>query len=118
MFRFRVVDGIFSVIHQCIPWLGAACLAYVGYLSVEALAGQTTAASIGVNILGNLQLGNAIAWLVGASGLAYGYQQRKLRKDEIERLAERNRRLEHKIDPKRSSSELTKRGDSRKEDGP
>ena len=118
MLRFRVVDGIFSIIHQCVPWVGAGVLGYFGYLSVEALAGQTTAANIGIDVLGNLRVSEGLAWLVGASGLAYGAWERKLRKDDIERLAERNRQLEYRIDPGRSSSELTPRGDSRTEDGP
>ena len=83
---------------------------------VEALAGQQTAADIGLT--GNLQISSAVAWLFGGGGVMYGLRQRKLRRDVIETNGTRVSELESAIDPHRSSSRLTRRGDTNPEDGP
>lgn len=57
-----------------------------------------------------------LAIIFGVAGIVYGRRESKLRKDTVERLQDRNCRLEREIDPKRSSSQLTPRGDTRPED--
>ena len=48
--------------------------------------------------------------------LIYGVLQRKLRRDAIQRLHGRVEALEKERDPSRTSSTLTSRGDTRRED--
>lgn len=114
--RFRASEGIASVLNNLIRW-GAFCfIAWCGYQSVAALAGETTAANIGVAVMGDFRISEALAWLLGASGVGYGVSQRKVRKDTVERLQGRNQQLEQGRDPRRTSSKLTPRGDTRPED--
>lgn len=114
--RFRFTEGVASVLNRAIAWVGIVLLARYGYLTVAALAGKTTAADIGIKVLGDVRVSEVLAWLFGGGGIAYGLGQRKLRRDTIERQAERVRSLEEKVDPRRSSSKLTKRGTTRPED--
>lgn len=112
----RKADGWVTVLQSLIRWGSIVLLAWFAYLSVKALAGQTTLADIGIDFLGKVEISVALAWAVGAGGTAYGWSQRKLRKDTVERLQERIEELEVTIDDQRSSSRLTKRGDTRPED--
>jgi hypothetical protein len=83
---------------------------------IQALAGKTTVAEIGLNFLGDLRINNALGALFGAGGLAWGTVERTLRKRTVKRLSSRIKDLETAIDPNRSSSKLTDKGGTRKED--
>lgn len=52
----------------------------------------------------------------GVGGIFYGRRQAKLRKDTVERLHPYQEKYEKSIDPNRSSSRLTPRGETRPED--
>ncbi|MES9987055.1 MAG: hypothetical protein ABW077_04020 [Candidatus Thiodiazotropha endolucinida] len=102
----------------------------------ENLAGKQTFADIDINTElkaeGNLSLNDdsqterqpsKIPLLLGSLGLAFGLigigmakLQNKLRKDTVEKLQERIRSYEKDIDPLRSTSNLTVRGETRPED--
>jgi hypothetical protein len=112
----RLSEGIVSVFNNFIPWSAIVILGWFAYKSVEVLAGKTTLADIGVNVLANVNISVAIAWTASFLGTGYGIRQRKLRKDTVERLQQRIQFLEGAIDPKRTSSTLTPRGDTRPED--
>jgi hypothetical protein len=94
----------------------AAWCAYMAYLSIDALAGRRTLAWIGINALANVKISVVIGWFVGIAGFGYGLRQRKLRRDTIARLSGRIQYLEKVIDPGRTSSKLTERGETRPED--
>ena len=83
---------------------------------MKELAGQNTWAKITVNFLGNIKVSQIIAWIFGGGGIIYGKSQNKLRKDTVEFFAGRTQSLEAQIDPNRSSSNLTQRGDTSPED--
>lgn len=58
-------------------------------------------------------------WLLvifGVGGIAYGRRQAKLRQDTIQRLHPYQEKHEKSIDPNRTSSSLTSRGETRPED--
>jgi len=112
----RLSFGITSAFAALIRWAGVVLIARYGYLTVHDLAGQATTADIGIKLLTDVKISEALAWLLAGGGILYGRQQRKLRKDTVERLQERNRNLERTIDPKRTSSDLTPRGETRPED--
>jgi hypothetical protein len=65
-----------------------------------------------MSFLGNLKLTDGAAFLASGGGVTWGAIERKLKRDAIERLTERIKQQELKIDPNRSSSKLTKRGDT------
>ena len=112
----KASEGIVQVVTSAIRWGAIVLIVRYGYLSIEALSGQQTLADIGVNFLTHIKVSVAVAWSVAAGGVLYGMKQRKLRRDTVERLQKRNQELESRIDPNRSSSELTSRGDTRPED--
>jgi len=105
-----------NVVNNLVRWGGLLGIAFYGYKIAASLAGETTAADIGINIATDFRISEALAWLLGGGGVAYGIGQRKLRKDVIERFSERQKTLESLIDPNRTSSELDPRGDNKPED--
>lgn len=105
-----------SIFNNLIRWGGLVLLARYGYLAIEAIAGKTTNAEIFVGILGKENFPILLSSLLGFLGMLYGYYERALRRSTVERLQQRNVFLEATIDPRRSSSKLTPRGDTRPED--
>ena len=114
--RYRTMEAIVSVINNLVRWGGLVAIAYFTYLSVTALAGQRTIADIGIKFLADVRVSEALAWLFGGSGIAYGLRQRKLRRDTVERIQGRVQRFETNVDPRRTTSKLTTRGETRPED--
>jgi hypothetical protein len=114
--QFRTAEGVTSVIRELIRWGGLILITRYLYLTVAALAGQQTTADIGINLLADLRITEAFAILFGSSGIAYALGQRKLRRDTVERLQGRIKKYERLLDPERSSSNLTARGETRPED--
>jgi hypothetical protein len=111
-----LASSITTVLTELIKWGVVALLGYYAMRAVEALAGKSTNADIGISFFGTVEVSVTVAWIFGIGGIIYGARQRHLRKNTVERLAERNRTLELQIDPKRSTSGLTLRGDTRPED--
>jgi hypothetical protein len=92
-------------------------------VSVEALAGKITLASLGLSgdVDAELKLAPsvfiaALGVLFGVLGCAYGLNQRSLRQGVIESLGKRYTDLELVIDPQRSGSNLTRRGKTNPKD--
>ena len=83
---------------------------------MDALAGKTTIANIFLKAIGNLTVSQSLAYILGAGGVAYGVGERKVRQKTIQRLQDRNQELEKRIDPHRTSSELTRRGETNPKD--
>lgn len=91
-------------------------LGYVSYLAIKELAGQETMANIVVNFMTDIKVNQWLAYIVGGSGVGYGYVQRRSKNSTIARLGSRKEKLEQMIDPGRKSSKLTARGETRPED--
>jgi hypothetical protein len=103
-------------LNNAICYGGLVGIFYFIYQSVAVLAGKATVADIGIKFLAELGISEALAWLLAGGGMLYGFGQRRLRKNTIERLQSRNQSLEQSLDPNRTSSRLTPRGDTRPED--
>lgn len=112
----KVSEGVVQVLSSFIRWGGIVLIVRYGYLGIEALAGKSTLADIGIDFLTDINVSVAIAWSVGVGGAIYGLRQRTLRKDTVERLVGRIQEFESSLDPSRTSSKLTTRGDTRPED--
>ena len=78
------------------------------YLGISDLSGEHTIADL--SLIGKIEISDAVLMLFGGGGTLYGLRQRKIRRDTIESLSGRQAEYEKKVDPKRSSSQLTKRG--------
>lgn len=114
--RQRSGDRIASIANHLIRWCGLVAITYLATRCIEALAGRRTLAEIGLGLdlgfLVDMNLDRFLAWLVAVLGLGYGARQRALRKAAIGRLASRVRDLETRLDPGRTSSGLTGKGDT------
>lgn len=110
------VESITKVLVAAIKWIAISYLAWCGVQAIEALAGKATLADISVAVkwLTGDKKSEFLAWGVGAGGVLYGLRQRRLRKDLTEHFGARE--LELGIDPGRTSSMLTSRGDTNPRD--
>jgi len=118
--KFGKWEAIAGISRDFFRWSGLVGLAFFGYKSIEALSGTTTVADIGLSLrtFASVKVSQLVAWMFGAGGVAYGLGQRRLRRDTVERLQGRIKRYETLVDPDRSSSSLTPRGETRPEDQP
>lgn len=114
--RGNVADGVTSVLVNLIRWGAVVLIFRYGYLTISALGGQVTLASIGISFLGNLTVSQSLAYIFGAGGVIYGLGERQLRKRTIKRLGPKREALEASIDPKRTSSKLTEKGETNPDD--
>jgi len=115
-FYIRLADQVGGIAKALIKYGAAVAIFYYLYGAVRALAGQHTYADIGVKFLAQMSISESVSYAAGAGGVLYGIRERKLRRDKTEYLAGRNRALEKKLDPGRTSSRLTSRGTTRRED--
>ena len=114
--RGNVATGVTSVLVNLIRWGAVVLIFRYGYLTVNTLAGHVTLASIGISFLGNLTVSQSLAYIFGAGGVIYGLGERQLRKRAIKRLGPKREALEASIDPKRTSSKLTEKGETNPDD--
>lgn len=114
--KIKRLDVLSNALDRIFPFLTILGFTIFGiYLPAEALAGKTTFANIGINVLGGLTITNSVSYVFGISGIAYGLRAQRLRGSVTARLTERGRALEERLDPKRTSSGLTPRGQTPKE---
>jgi hypothetical protein len=114
--RGNIAFSISSTLNTLIRYGSYVLIAMFIYLAIASLAGQETKASIVLNFLGNLTISQWAGWLLAGGSTYVAVRERKLRKDTTEKLASRNEKLERGRDSKRSSSRLTKRGDTHPRD--
>lgn len=114
--RGNLATSINNVLVNMIRWGALVLIFRYGYLSISALAGKATLASIGVEFLGNLTISQTLAYVLGAGGVLYGIGERGLRRRTVKRLGPQRKALEASIDPKRTSSNLTEKGETNPED--
>jgi hypothetical protein len=87
-------DRPLELLRHAITVSGVLGVAYFFSEAVAALAGETTAAEIAFRFLANIRLSEALAWLLGASGIGFGYLQRGLRERARREIEEERRRSE------------------------
>lgn len=97
-------------------WGAVVLICRYATIAIQAFAGKETLANVAFNVGGTVEVSVTLAWIVGVAGVVYGRRERRLRRDAVERLHGRIAELEAQIDPGRSSSRLTPRGDTRPED--
>lgn len=117
-----MVDRGYDLLKRLITYGTWIWLAHYTYLIVDSLAGKLTYADI--SIQGSIQeacdqaLSRTgagivlIAVFIGIIGIVYGHRQASLRKSTVERLTAQITILEKIVDPGRSSSQLTTRGET------
>jgi hypothetical protein len=110
LLSFRKWDTFAELVRSAIQWGALVGIFYIFYKDLDVLAGRSTFAQIGINLLGNLKVSRGIIALLTGSGWVYGLGQRSLRRKNIERLAPAKNEVEKRIDKNRTSSNLTSRG--------
>lgn len=109
-------NSLAAVITTSIKYGVLAFGLYMAYLSILALSGKHTDAMFALSVFGNITISKALAYVFGGGGIIYGGFQQRARKRMVERLGPRVKELETGIDPARSSSELTPRGENQPKD--
>ena len=108
--RMFLVDRISRVVETFARFGFLALIVYFIMSRIELLAGRKTLADIGIRLLANVAVNNALAWGAGSAGILYGVGQRRLRRRETRRLGREKRELEKLIDPGRTTSHLEAQG--------
>lgn len=111
--RLRVAER-YATLRTAIKWAGVCGSLYVGKELVIALAGHETAVSVSLAFLGDWK--TVLSYIAGGAGVSWGYAERRLRHNTIDRLQGRIRELETMHDPKRTSSGLTTQGKTHPKD--
>lgn len=114
--RGNTAFAVSSILNTLIRYGSYVLIAMFTYLSIASLAGQETKASVVINFLGSLTVSQWAAWAIAGGSTVIAVRERKLRKDNTATLTQRTEKLEKARDPKRSSSKLTRRGDTHPRD--
>ena len=114
--KFKRYEIVATAVQLAIPWGAISFIAYMAYLAAKAFAGHTTLAQLGVTVAGNIEVNQTFSWILVVGFGGYGLNERRLRRKTVARLGSDNRELQLFIDPNRSSSHLTTKGTTRRED--
>lgn len=122
--QLRIVSRT-KILMQAIKWCSLLLIVWLAKGAIGGLAGKVTLANIRLdsNIFDSswqwqlavilIGVGGVV---VGAAGLIYGFMQRSQKRAVIDSVGTRLSDLERLIDPKRSSSRLTRLGQTNPED--
>lgn len=112
-----VVFRAFAFLEKLIPWAFATAIVYLLSPFLITLAGKETLADFRIEMItGKALIHWPICFSIGAVGVIYGWRQFSLRKKNIALLEGQARKFEESVDPERTSSQLTKKGDTNPED--
>lgn len=129
--RYGVFSGTTKVSGELVRTARVVLPFFFIWLCVREVAGKTTAADVKADVSLAVEsqtftdllqsfldsnLFTVLAIIVGIVGILYGRLQAKLRKDTVEHLQGPKIRRELSVDPRRSTSALTTRGETRPED--
>ena len=109
--------GFLLLYNLLISWKWPLCIIICTAIAVPALAGKTTQATISVLIqLVTSKIGEkeSVPWAGTTLCFLWALLERYFRRKKTAYLAQRNRELELRLDPHRTSSNLASTGDSRK----
>lgn len=108
-----VVGSNINALIRAIKWIAVA---YCIYLSIDSLAGKATDANILLKFLADITTERIVTYAVAGGSVWYGLRENRLKKRAIAHLEERARRAELALDERRSSSQLTTRGETNPSD--
>ena len=111
----QLIDAISRFLNNLVRYGAFVAVAVFVYLSIKELAGKATLANIGIRLFSDIRITEAVAWAVAAfTGGGWFKSWRQVRKST--EIADQKARLERKIDPNRTSSDLTQYGGTNPED--
>lgn len=104
----KKVDQWHSTIRLLIRYGAVAFGCWCLYLSVDSIAGKTTAFTMALSVLWDVRL--VFAFTVAGLTTFWAVAERMLRQRKVGYMQGRIKELEQKIDPQRSTSGLTEKG--------
>jgi hypothetical protein len=114
--RLAFIDEVGRVARILGKWVPLVFIARYGYLAIASLAGKDTNAEIligiALDLLRKQPVGVGLSWLLATGCAIWAMIERRLRKNFISQTGTVISELEARIDPGRSSSQLTRRGDT------
>jgi hypothetical protein len=110
--RFATIEASFRTARTVARTIGWCFAAYCAYLSIQAVAGQTTTLSVIMSFFFGAFLELKMVVLISLAGgcAIWALIERNLRQRAVARLTPRSAALEKVIDPGRTSSGLTSEG--------
>lgn len=118
--KFELFYDFAKTVVDAFKWVGTA---WIIYLIFNKIAGKNTQADINLRAIFDECSSDGYAFgiiffalFIAYLAIAYGRRESKLRKDTVEKLQNRIKELEVQLDPGRSSSMLTERGDTNEGD--
>jgi hypothetical protein len=97
-------------------WLTIAWCVHESSVALIAFAGKSSFADLTLRLLAKMSVVLGLSVTLSGISVTLYLRERKLHRDTRERLTARITALELRIDPKRTSSQLTPRGETRRED--
>lgn len=111
-YKYERLKHIDSLVRYSIGGVVMVGLTVCGYLSIKEMAGKSTDFKSVIDWAGKFSISEGCAWVLAAIfGVGWG-RYRHLYKRTMKDRSERVSRLEQLIDPDRTSSKLTKHGDT------
>ncbi|MCX7359020.1 MAG: hypothetical protein NT015_12875 [Alphaproteobacteria bacterium] len=110
-----IAERTAQVLSTLIRWGVVLGIAYCLMVSVQAMAGTQTSFSVVVQMLASISADRYVAYIVAILFGAYGYNERRLRREKTEQLSAHIKELERRLDPNRTSSSLTPKGTTPKD---
>ena len=111
--RQKWKNSITHLLEKLIQWAGTVLCFYFGANAAIHFAGLKTSTDVDLNLAaGGIQFKDVIYWITIGLVILYGYGQRRLRIKFIEKNSERTSKLEATIDEGRTSSGLTRQGET------
>lgn len=112
------IGELWRTVRHGTKWAGIAFVAYCAWQAVASLAGKQTDVSVAVSafLYALSEIKFAVAFTLAFATSVWAYIERRIRQSVTERLHERIRELELKLDPGRSSSGLTRLGQTNPRD--
>lgn len=112
---FLFVTKTFDTLGLAIRYGAYVAIAWFAYLGIVELAGKITIANFAIAYFksdGGAGMPKWVPWTCTGGALIWGFTERHLRKKKIVAMGDHNAELERRLDAKRSSSRLTKEGDT------
>lgn len=100
----------YSALRTGIKSVAWVLVAWIGFSALKTFAGQSTSVALSLILNALVELKFVVTVTLACCATAWAVLERRLRLRKVETMQGRITELETKIDPKRSSSGLTKRG--------
>jgi hypothetical protein len=114
--RTHFTNEAFALARTIVRWAFGGLYFWIFYQIIVVVAGKDTVVLFKIIVNGLVEMRVILPTAVCGVAVTWALAERNLRRRQMERLHPRVKDLETKIDPKRSTSTLTARGDTNPSD--